>query len=324
MQSLWIILGVLGGLLIIFFITLLFCFIKTFYSKTRTKKFLAKYKLPPGKVYEKYKDDLISAMQKVRCMPCKKVEIISYDGLILKGRYFETKKNAPIELMMHGYRGNSETDLSVGVLRAQELGHNVLLVDHRASGYSEGHVITFGAKESKDCLSWVNFIIKKFGKDVKIFMTGISMGAATVMIAAGNEKLPKNVVGVVADCGYTSGEEIIKKIVKQMHLPVRLFYPFIYMSAKLFGRFDINDANPINALKNCKVPIVFFHTETDAFVPAYMSKQNYESCTSQNKYLYIAKTGDHGMCYMMDKEGYIKAIKQLEKDCGIKNEKEED
>ena len=175
MLALWISLGVIGGLVAIFFITLLFCFFMTFYSPKRTKKFLEKYKMPPGNIYLKYEDILIPAMKKVRAIPCEKVEIQSFDGKILRGKFFENKKGAPIELMMHGYRGNSETDLSIGVLRAKELGHNVLLVDHRAAGYSDGNVITFGAKESKDCLQWVDFLINKFGSDVKIFLTGISM-----------------------------------------------------------------------------------------------------------------------------------------------------
>ena len=279
--------------------------------------------MPPGKVYLQYEDVLIPAMKKVRSMPCKKVEIKSFDNLTLRGRYFETKKGAPVELMLHGYRGNSETDLSVGVLRAQTLGHNVLLVDHRAAGYSDGNTITFGAKESKDCLFWVDFLINKLGKDVKIFMTGISMGAATVMIAAGSESLPKSVIGVVADCGYTSAEEIIKKVIKQMRLPVKIFYPLVNLSAKLFGNFNIKDASPIKAMKKCTLPIVFFHTETDTFVPAEMSRRNYEACASNKKHLYVSKSGEHGMCFIADKKGYISAIKKLEKDCGINNKKEE-
>ena len=321
MPALWIVLGSLAGLIIIFFATLLVCFFMTFYSKKRTKKFLEEYKMPPGKIYLKYENDLIPAMKTVRAMPCEKVEIQSFDNLTLRGRYFETKKGAPIELMMHGYRGNSETDLSVGVLRAMDLGHNILLVDNRASGYSDGHIITFGAKESRDCLSWVNFLIDKFGKDIKILLTGISMGAATVMITAGREDLPDNVIGVVADCGYTSGEEIIKKVVRQMHLPVKLFYPLINLSAKIFGRFNIKDASPIEAMKKSNLPIIFFHTETDAFVPAEMSRQNYAVCASKNKYIHISKEGEHGMCYILDKDGYIKAIQQLEKACSIKTNK---
>ena len=313
MILLWIVLGIL----LLVFMGLLTCFFMTFYSKTRTKKYLEKYKLPIGRVYLKYEKVLIEAMKEVRNMQHEKVEIKSFDGLTLRGRYFEFKKGAPIELMMHGYRGNSETDLSVGVLRARDLEHNVLLVDHRASGYSDGHVITFGVKESKDCLSWVDYVINKFGNDVKIILTGISMGAATVMIVAGNDNLPKNVVGFVADCGYTSAEEIIKNVIFKMKLPSKILYPFVWLSAKLFGGFDIKDANPIESMKKCNLPIVFFHSGEDKFVSTDMSKQNFDACVSNKKQIFITPDGEHGLCYLMDKGGYIKALKQLKNDCGL-------
>lgn len=316
MLALWIVLGII----IVFFITLLICFFITFYTPNRSQEYLNRYKLPAGKEYLKYEKELMDSMKLVRNMNCERVEIKSFDNLTLKGRYFEFNAGAPIELMMHGYRGNSETDLSIGVLRARDLGHNVLITDHRAAGYSDGNIITFGVKESKDCLSWVDFLINKFGSDVKIFLTGISMGAATVMIAAGSDNLPSNVVGVVADCGYTSAEEIIKKVIKQMHLPVALFYPLVNLSARLFGGFNIKDASPIEAMKKCKLPIVFFHSGEDNFVPLDMTKRNFDACISVKKQLHISTAGEHGLCYMMDKEGYINAIKQLEKDCGIKKE----
>lgn len=313
MTVLWILLG----LIVFVFCVLLFCFMFTFYTKSRTKKYLEKYKLPIGKVYLKYEDVLIGAMKEVRAIYCEKVKIKSFDGLTLCGRYYEFVKGAPVEIMMHGYRGNSETDLSVGVLRARELNHNVLLIDHRASGYSDGHIITFGVKESRDCLSWVDFLISKCGDDVKIILTGISMGAATVMMVAGRNDLPSNIVGVVADCGYTSAKDIIKKIIKQMHLPVTLFYPLIRFCAKIFGGFNIEEASPIESMKNCKLPIVFFHSEGDHFVPSSMSRELFAACKSDKKQLHIVNVGEHGLSYLMDKEGYIQALKQLTKDCGL-------
>ena len=51
------------------------------------------------------------------------------------------------------------------------------------------------------------------------------MGAATVMNVSGME-LPKNIIGVLADCGYTSNEDIIKKVIREMHLPAGILYPF--------------------------------------------------------------------------------------------------
>ena len=139
-------------------------------------------------------------------------EIKSFDGLTLRGKYYECDPDAPVELLFHGYRGNAERDMSGGIARCFALGRNALIIDHRASGFSQGHVITFGIKEYRDCLSWVDFAVNHFGADKKLSLTGISMGASTVMIAAGTP-LPPSVVCVLADCGYTSAKEIIEKII---------------------------------------------------------------------------------------------------------------
>ena len=58
----------------------------------------------------------------------------------------------------------------------------------------------FGIKEYRDCLSWIDFMLTYLGPNVKIILTGISMGAATVMMAAG-EKMPRNVVAALAESG---------------------------------------------------------------------------------------------------------------------------
>ena len=141
------------------------------------------------------------------------------------------------------------------------------------------------------------------------------MGAATVMITAGKD-LPKNVVGVIADCGYTSAEDIIKIVIKNMHLPVKTTYPLIKLSAKVFGGFNLDDANPVKALKNCKIPVAFIHGDVDTFVPCNMSTQNYEACSSQ-KYLYVVQGADHGLSYLVDEKGYKETLLKHEKDCGL-------
>ena len=143
-----------------------------------------------------------------------------------------------MEIMFHGYRGNAERDLSGGIQRCFALGRSVLLVDQRTSCGSEGNVISFGINEHRDCLSWVDFAVKHFGPDIKIILTGISMGASTVLMAAGKE-LPKNVVGVLADCGFSSAREIIKKCARDLKIPADLIYPFIKLGAKIFGHFNL-------------------------------------------------------------------------------------
>ena len=179
----------------------LVCFVKVFYSKTRKPLGKDEYDIPEGEIYEKFRGDIIDWIKMTRGMKSEAVEIKSHDGLTLRGRYYECKKGAPVELLFHGYRGYSERDLSGGVERCFALERNALLIDQRASGTSDGHVISFGINESLDCVRWAEFAAEHFGKETPIILTGVSMGAATVVMASA-EKLPENVMCVLADCGY--------------------------------------------------------------------------------------------------------------------------
>lgn len=290
------------------------CFRLAFFS-SRKNKTAKEFDLPPGDEYVPYYDLMKSWQTQVRQMPYKQVSIKSHDRLTLYGKYYEYKKGAPIELMFHGYRGSAERDLCGGVQRCFSLGRNVLLVDQRAGGKSDGHVISFGVNESRDCLAWINFIINNIDKDAKIILCGISMGAATVLMAAGNP-LPKNVVGVLADCGYSSAKEMILKVIKDRRLPAKILYPFVRLGGLIYGGFDVNRANPIESAKQCNVPIIFFHGENDNFVPCDMSKRCFDNC-KQPKAIVTVKDADHGLSYVVDKDNYLKSVADFFNSNGI-------
>lgn len=298
--------GILGALLAVLISYL--CFRMAFYVPKRKIDSEA-IEFPEGKIYEPYRDSMEKWIRETRAMPQESVSITSFDGLVLKGKYFEYAPDAPIELMFHGYRGTAERDLSGGVQRCFQLGRSALIVEQRSSGGSEGNVITFGIYEHRDCLSWVAFMLDRFGPEVKIILTGISMGAATVMMAAG-EPLPANVIGVLADCGYTSAKDIIKKVIRQMGLPANLCYPFVKWGAKMFGRFDLEETSPLQAMQKCTVPVIFFHGESDDYVPCEMSCKNYEACNARKKLVTVPGAG-HGLSYIMDVEGYLKAVREF-------------
>ena len=279
------------------------CFYLAFYVPRKEQKNQPEFDLPVGKTYEPYHDMMIAWMKQTRKLPYTEYSITSYDGLKLYAKYYEHKKSAPLEIMFHGYRGTAERDLCGGVNRCFALERNVLIVDQRTAGKSEGRVITFGVKESRDCLSWIDFAIKTFGSDVKIILTGISMGAATVIMAAGT-KLPQNVIGVLADCGYTSAREMIKKTIKELNLPCHILYPFVKLGGLIFGGFNVDKATPIKSIKKCSVPVLFVHGEADGFVPCEMSKQNFEACPTR-KLLHTVAGADHGLSFPVDPEGYL-------------------
>ena len=301
-----IFLYILLAIIFVVLATALVCFLKIFYSP---RKKWPEYPVPMGEIYEPHHEQMIKWIKEARSLPHTEVSIRSFDGLKLCGTYYEFQKGAPIDILFHGYHGSAEQDLSGGVYRCQRLGHNVLIVDHRAAGKSEGRVITFGVNESRDAVAWVHYVIENIDPDAKILLGGISMGAATVMMASAMD-LPKNVVGTVADCGYTSARDIIKKVIQEMHLPADLLYPFVRLGARLYGRFDPDANSPITSKPSCRVPVIFFHGDTDAFVPQSMSEENFAACAAP-KHLVITPGAGHGLCFPIDVDTYVREIEEF-------------
>jgi alpha-beta hydrolase superfamily lysophospholipase len=305
-QLILLIIGItLGAIIIILFMTTLICYLMAIYNKNKQDK-TDEITLPNFKMYQLFKEDIIHDIKAARSMEYQEFTIKSFDNLTLYARYFESFKGAPIELMFHGYRGSSERDLSTGIRRAKLCGRNAFIVDQRAHGKSEGHTISFGINERRDCLEWIKFVINHFGPDVKIVLTGISMGAATVMMTS-NMDLPNNVIGILADCGYDSPKNIIKKYIADMKLPAKLFYPFVKLGAKIFGKFNLEEASAIEAVKNSKVPIILIHGTSDSLVPHQHSVNCYEACTSTKKLVSI-KDAEHGVSYLHDPDTYVNEL----------------
>ena len=306
MKLLWFGLSVLAALAVIVLLIAYICFRMAFYVPKKRPQETEEYPIPDGAIYEPYRDQMVTWIKEVRSLPHEDLNITSFDGLTLRGKYYEYAPGAPIELMLHGYRGNSERDMCGGVQRCFALKRNALIVDQRGCGRSDGTVITFGINEKRDCLAWVDCLIRRFGPDVKIILTGISMGAATVMMASGTD-LPDNVIGVLADCGYSSAKEIIKIVIRQMKLPATLAYPFVKLGAKLYGHFDLEETSPVEAMRKAKVPVIFYHGEADDFVPCSMSKECFDACVARKAIVTIPSAG-HGLSYPKDPETYLQTL----------------
>lgn len=304
-----IVLWVISAILLLILLTAFICFYMAFYVPKHGPIAIDDYTIPEGEIYEVFREQMVGWMKEVRAMPHEDFYITSADGLKLHGRYYECAPGAPIELMFHGYRGNADRDLCGGVQRCFQLGRSCLLVDQRCSNASDGKVITFGIKEHRDCRAWIDFAVEHFGEDVKIILTGISMGASTVLMAAG-ASLPPQVKGVLADCGFTTGKAIIQKVLRQLRLPVRLLYPFVRLGAILYGGFDPEAFSALEAVKSAGVPVIFFHGSADDFVPWQMSRENYDACVSRKMLVTIPGAG-HGLSYPVDPEGYLQALRDF-------------
>ena len=299
----------LAGLAAIVLLISYGCYRFAFYVPPRKPLAEDVIETPKGPAYEPYREKMENWVREARKMPHADVEITSFDGLKLQGRFFEFAPGAPVEIMFHGYRGSAERDMSGGVHRCFKVRRSALVVEQRCSRSSEGNTITMGINEYRDCLKWVDFTIDYLGKDIKILLTGISMGASTVMLAAG-EKLPPNVIGILADCGYTSAKAIMFDVMRKLKLPPKLCYPFVKLGAKLFGHFDLDENAPVEAMKRCTLPVIFFHGEDDDFVPCSMSRENYEACAGRKRLVTVPGAG-HGLSYAVQPQRYLQELRDF-------------
>lgn len=275
-----------------------------FYSPTAGREKIPEVK---GLVYQPYKAMLQELFQSLRNRPCEFVTIQSRDGLTLSGRYYHTADNAPLAIGFHGYKSAWLTDFCGGADIAFQMGHNLLLIDERAHGKSQGRSITFGIKERQDLLLWVDYAVNRFGPDIQIILYGISMGGATVVMASELD-LPSNVKGIVADCPYSSPMDVILDVGKKRGFPPRLIKPFVVLGAKVYGGFDVRETTGAEAVKQAKIPILIIHGDDDTFVPPEMSAviadanpQMVERHTFPGAY--------HALSYMVDTPRYEALVK---------------
>ena len=251
-------------------------------------------------------------IDRIISIPYENIYVTSHDGLRLRARLYMVDVNAPFALQFHGYKSTPMLDFSGGGAYAMELSMNVIMVDQRACGESEGRTISFGYNERRDVMSWVNYVKENFGEDRKIILFGVSMGAATVIQAAGRG-LPENVVGVVADCPCSSTKDIVIKQTNEMGLPGKVFYPLVRLGALIFGRFDPNKAEPREDVRGTAIPILLVHGEADDFVPCEMSWEI--KANSELVELHTFPGAKHGMSFVIDMERYKAIAKEFCEKC---------
>lgn len=229
----------------------------------------------------------------------------SDDGLLLHASYLPAKKKTKdFILAIHGYRCNGIDEYAVFTPFYHREGYNILLPDDRAHGLSEGDYIGFGCLDRKDCLRWCNYIIENYGEDCRIFLHGISMGAATVMSASGDEALPPQVKGIIADCGFSRGWDEFAHVLKSsFHLPAFPLLNLFDLICKKRAGYSTKDFSPIEEVAHAKVPILFIHGGSDDFVPTAMVYALYNACTSK-KMLWVAPKAAHARSYYVNPSKY--------------------
>ena len=225
------------------------------------------------------------------------VHIKSRDGLVLKGRLYKKQKNKPraVVIAVHGF-------------------HSGGLRDMGRFADSEGEYLTFGAKESFDILDWADIVRKIYAPDIPIILHGVSMGAATVLIAAGihdnlvdNSK--PNIICCIADSPY---DDIIGQIEyllgEKSNITKKIAIGLFKANMRLRAKANASDASPITSMSHIKLPIMFVHGKDDRYVLPDNSLRLYEVCKSEIKELLIVEEAGHVCSYVVQPDEYEKTF----------------
>lgn len=233
--------------------------------------------------------------------PGQTVEISSADGIRCSGVYYQNDDSHDWVIALHGYRGDH---LSATSLAQHYYTHNyqVLTPDLRACGDTDGNYLGMGWLDRKDILSWIDWIIAQ-DSDARIVIHGISMGAATTMMTAG-EDTPDQVVAFIEDCGYTSVWDIFSSELKlRFGMPE---FPLMY-TANLFAitkaGYSFKEASALDQVKKCEKPMLFIHGTADDFIPYEMMDTLYQAKPGDNKEKITAPGAGHGEAmYLLGEE----------------------
>lgn len=247
---------------------------------------------------------------------CKKVELCGRGRQRLVGHFHASDTPKRNIIAMHGWRTTWARDFGAVSEFWHKNGCNVLYAEQRGQNNSEGEYIGFGIAERYDCLDWVKWICAQSAcQGLPVYLCGVSMGAATVLMATGLS-LPENVKGVIADCGFTSPHSVFKHVVNK-----NLHFPYGAYTQRKIDRLcrqkhwpDPHSYSTVEAMKSCKVPVMFVHGTDDRFVPIQMTYDNYRACAAPKR-MFIVPGAEHGMAYFTDKQGYEYEMLRFFSDC---------
>jgi len=260
-----------------------------------------------NKALGEFSDIREAARERLHKRDPEKVYITSHDGLRLCGHWLQAGEPKRTIVMMHGFRSSWDKDFSCAVDFFAGLGSNLLIVEQRSRGESQGKYITYGMLERFDCAAWMKYADDRCGGKLPLYADGMSMGAATVMLASELD-LPASTAGIIADCGYTSPAEILTHYIgKARNIPEKPLIPVMSALCKFVAGFGFYDRSTIDALANSTHPVLFIHGDNDLFVPCEMSIRNYEAAKGPKELVIIPGAG-HGHSYLVDMETCQKGL----------------
>lgn len=243
------------------------------------------------------------AAGQARRLPTEEVSLVNREGLTLRAHWYHAAQPKRLLILVHGWHSTWDRDFGMSMPFYHDHDCELLLVEQRCHGSSEGSMISYGDRERYDVLEWLDYA-KGVHPELPVYLCGLSMGAATVLLCAG-EPIADRVTAIVADCGYTVPEPVVAgRARKQLGRATNVTLAAVNLNCRLRGGFTLKSCSTTEALKkNTSVPVLFIHGDADELVPCSMSLENYLACAAPRELLIVHGAG-HARSFLADPETY--------------------
>lgn len=231
------------------------------------------------------------------------------DGYIIHGDYNLVNNSKKFCILLHGHATSREGALRYSLI-FNELGYSTILYDERSHGDNIHKSVTMGYKEAKDLIQIINEVYYKFGKDIYLGVQGVSMGAATALLAL---QYKPNLKFVVSDCAYSDLKKVIFNVLKRKHVPTKIILLLVNFNLKTFYHFQYKDCSPALIISDNKVPILYIHGNSDSFVPVSSVDDLFNKTTSYKKKV-VFDGAEHASSLTVNRELYKKSIQEFLKE----------
>ena len=298
----WIIAGIVFGVLVLTICILSIIAYKiVFYSPLKGQN--SEYNNLKNVDYQAISGKVSNFLNQILSVPATDLYAFSYDGLKLHAYFYKSEGSKEFVILFHGYRRTARRSFCGLAMDLLKQNKNVILVDQRAHGLSEGHQTTFGKKEQYDVVTWVNFVKNYFGKDSVITVGGVSLGASSVLFAA--DKIDEN-VKIVSDSPFINMKQTFIKVIHGYKMPVWFFYPIAVLTAAVFCHMSLkcDAAITVNKSKN---KILLIHCGLDKIVPNSVSEKLHFDNRDHVQYANFEGV-EHGFTYLRQTEKYRKVF----------------
>lgn len=192
-------------------------------------------------------------------------------------------------------------------------GFNVLAIDNRCHGLSEGKYNCIGLQEYKDILNWAKYMHEN--ENMKgVMIHGICIGSATGLYAFVNDNAPEYLLGLVADGIYVNFNESLNNHLIERKKPIFPFSQEVMWMMTMVAHKNPKKHSPINLIHKMKKPMLFIYSKEDTYSLPELGKVLYEKCGSEKKRIVFFEHGVHSHVRINAPRMYDQTIKEFVED----------